>query len=124
MEELNLVTSKIIGAAIEVHRELGPGLLESAYLACLAYELQTRQMRVEQQISVPVVYKGIKLNPGYRLDMVVENLVVAELKSVKSLDPILIARTLTYLKLSGYHLALILNFNVRWLKDGIQRVIL
>ena len=122
-EELNQITDAIIGAAIEVHRELGPGLLESAYEACLAFELTQRRLRVEQQKSLPVAFKGVKLDCGYRLDLLVESAVIVEIKSVDRLLPIHEAQLLSYLKLSGLNVGLLLNFNVTLLKHGIRRLV-
>jgi len=122
-ERLNRITETIIGAGIEVHRRLGPGLLESAYVACLAYELQKRGLAVEQQKPVPLVYEQVKLECGYRMDLQVEQCVVVEVKSVEALAPIHEAQTLSYLRLSGCKLALLMNFNVVVLKDGIRRFI-
>jgi GxxExxY protein len=120
----NEITHEIIGAAIEVHKHLGPGLLESAYEECLAHELQLRKLRVERQKPVPVVYKETKLECGYRLDLLVEGRVVVELKSVDGLGPIHEAIILTYLRMSGHKLGLLINFNVNVLKDGVRRFIL
>lgn len=114
----------VIGAAIEVHRHLGPGLLETAYQQCLARELSLRDVSFEIEKSVPVDYKDIKLSCGYRLDFLVENKVVLELKSVDRFLPIHDAQMLTYLKLTGCKLGLILNFNVPVLKEGIKRIVL
>jgi GxxExxY protein len=119
----NEITHQIIGAAIEVHKHLGPGLLESAYEECLFHELQLRNLRVERQKAVPVVYKQTKLECGYRLDLLVEGRVVVELKSVEGLGPIHEAIILTYLRMSGHRLGLLINFNVSVLKDGIRRFI-
>ena len=119
----NEITHQIIGAAIEVHKHLGPGLLESAYEECLFHELQLRNLRVERQKAVPVVYKQTKLECGYRLDLLVEDRVVVELKSVEGLGPIHEAIILTYLRMSGHGLGLLINFNVSVLKDGIRRFI-
>jgi len=119
----NDITHAIIGAAIEVHKHLGPGLLESAYEECLLHELRIRNMRVERQKGLPVVYKEVKLDCGYRLDLVVEGRVVVELKSVESLAPIHEAIILTYLRLSGRKIGLLINFNVTVLKDGVRRFI-
>ena len=121
--QLNKTTETIIGAAIRVHRVLGPGLLESAYEACLAYELRKTGLVVEQQKPVPLVYEEVKLECGYRMDLLVEHSVVVEVKSVDALAPIHEAQTLSYLKLSGCKLALLINFNVTVLKDGIRRFI-
>ncbi|MGA7916486.1 MAG: GxxExxY protein, partial [Candidatus Acidiferrales bacterium] len=107
----NAITGAIIGAAIEVHKLLGPGLLESAYEECLARELALRGLRVDRQRPVPVVYKDVKLECGYRMDIVVEGCVVVELKAVESLAPIHEAVMLTYLRLSGFRLGLLINFN-------------
>lgn len=120
----NEITHGIIGAAIEVHRLLGPGLLESAYEQCLSRELQLRNLRVERQTPVPLIYKDTKLECGYRLDLLVESRIVVELKSIDSLAPIHEAVILTYLRLSGHHLGLLINFNVTVLKDGIKRYII
>lgn len=122
-ENLNRITESIIGAAIEVHRALGPGLLESAYEACLAFELAQRGLQVEQQKPLPVVYQGVRLNCGYRLDLFVEEAVIVEVKAVERLMAIHQAQLLSYLKLSGCKVGLLLNFNVRVLKDGIHRVV-
>lgn len=119
----NELTHEIIGAAIDVHKHLGPGLLESAYEECLAHELGLRNLRVERQKAVPVVYKETKLECGYRLDLLVEGQIVVELKSVEHLGPIHEAIMLTYLRLSGHRLGLLINFNVSVLKDGIRRFI-
>lgn len=120
---LNGITEKIIGASIQAHRALGPGLLESAYEACLAFELGKRGMRVEQQKALPVVYEGVKLECGYRIDLVVEGAVIVEIKSVDGLAPIHEAQVITYLKLSGCKVGLLMNFNVPVLKDGLRRFI-
>jgi len=120
--ESKSLTGKIIGAAIEVHRALGAGLLESAYEACLTHELRLRGFKVEQQKPLPVVYKSVVLDCGYRLDLVVDEQVVVEVKSVSSLAPIHEAQLLSYLKMSDYKLGLLLNFNVQMLKDGIRRM--
>ncbi len=121
-EELNRLTEGIIGAAIAVHRELGPGLLESAYEACLEFELLDRKLHVEWQKELPVIYRSIRIDCGYRLDLLVENKIVLELKAVDKVLPIHEAQLMTYLKLSGHRLGLLINFNVKLLKDGIQRI--
>ena len=121
--ELNEISGQVIGAAITVHRELGPGLLESAYESCLAYELRQRGLTVEEQIPVPVVYKGIKLECGYRLYLLVEKRIIVELKAVDALLPIHDAQLLTYLKLCKLRLGLLINFNVPILKNGIKRLL-
>ena len=118
---LNRLTAMIIGAAIEVHRYLGPGLLESAYELCLLYELERLGLRVERQKGLPLVYKEIGLEIGYRIDLLVEGLIVVEIKAVENILPVHEAQVLTYLKLSGCPLGLLLNFNVPLLKDGIRR---
>jgi GxxExxY protein len=119
----NEITHEIIGAAIEVHKHLGPGLLESAYEECLFHELQLRNLRVERQKAVPVVYKQTKLECGYRLDLLVEGRVVVGLKSVEGLGPIREAIILTYLRMSRHRLGLLINFNVGVLKEGVRRFI-
>lgn len=121
--ELNKVTEKILGAAIAVHRELGPGLLESAYEACLAYELVERGLHVEKQKALPITYRGINLDCGYRLDLLVENAVIVELKAVERLEAIHEAQLLSYLKLSQCPIGLLLNFNVIELRQGIRRLV-
>jgi len=122
--DLNKTTEQIIGAAIEVHRALGPGLLESAYEECLCHELNLRKIPFERQKPLPVEYKGVKLDCGYRLDLLVDNSVVVELKAVETIEPIHEAQLLTYLKLGGWRLGLLINFNVPVLKDGIRRRVL
>ena len=117
------LTHKIIGAAIEVHRQLGPGLLESAYEECLAREFALRGISFERQKPIPVVYKGVKLETGYRIDLLVEHRIVVELKSIEEIAPIHEAVVLTYLKLSGNTVGLLINFHVAVLKDGIRRYI-
>ena len=116
------LTGNIIGAAIEVHRALGPGLLESAYEACLIYELHLRQLKIERQKPLPIFYKDVMLDCGYRLDIVVENQVIIEIKSVSSIVPIHEAQLLSYLKMSDYKTGLLINFNVKMLKDGLHRL--
>lgn len=122
--ELEELSSAVIGAAIEVHRELGPGLLESAYEACLGHELALRQIAFEWQVPLPVSYKGVHLDCGYRLDLVVNGQLVVELKAVEHLEPIHQAQLLTYLRLSRKRVGLLINFNVALLKQGIVRRIL
>jgi GxxExxY protein len=117
-------TERIIGAAIEVHRHLGPGLLESAYEECLAYELRQSGLAVRRQVPLAVTYKGVTLDCGYRLDVVVEESIILELKTVERLLPIHEAQLLTYLRLSGLRKGLLLNFLVPVLKDGIKRLVL
>lgn len=117
------VSHAVITAAMKVHTELGPGLLESAYVACLQYELLHAGYRSATQVGLPVVYRETKLELGYRMDLVVENLVIVEVKSVDSIAPVHQAQVLSYLKLSGKSLALLINFNVVHLKDGIKRFV-
>ena len=121
-EKLNAITKSIIGAAIQVHRGLGPGLLESAYEACLAFELVERGLKVEQQKPLPVVYRGVRLDCGYRLDLLLEEVIV-EVKAIDRLASIHQAQLLSHLKLSGCKIGLLINFNVKVLKDGIRRVV-
>jgi GxxExxY protein len=122
--EVNRVTEAIIGAAIEVHKTLGPGLLESAYEQCLCRELELRGITFKRQVLLPVAYKGIELDCGYRLDVLVEDQVVVEIKTVESLLPIHEAQLITYLKLGGWQVGLLINFNVPILKQGIVRRVL
>ena len=121
---LNELTYEIIGAAIEVHRTLGPGLLESSYRECLCSELLLRGVSFEREFPLPVEYKGIRLKCGYRIDLLVSELVVVEIKAVESLAPVHEAQLLTYLRLGGWKLGLLINFNVVVLKDGIRRRVL
>ncbi len=120
-ESYNALTSEIIAAAIEVHRHLGPGLLESAYEACLLYELHKRGLKAVSQVGLPVVYDEVKIDVGYRIDVLVEDSVILELKSVDKLAPLHEAQLLSYLKLSGKKVGLLINFNVMRLKDGVVR---
>lgn len=119
--ENNQITEKIIGCAIEVHKKLGPGLLESAYEECLAFELKSAGLTIERQVPVPVVYKEIKLECGYRIDILVEKAVIIELKSIDALAPVHEAQILTYMKFANKTIGLLINFNVKLLKDGIRR---
>ena len=119
--ETNDLTGKIIGCSIEVHKLLGPGLLESAYEECLAYELINSGLNIERQKAVPVVYKNIKLDCGYRIDILVENKVIIELKTVDVFNPVHEAQILTYMKFAEKNLGLLINFNVLLLKNGIKR---
>lgn len=123
-EDLNLVSYEIIGAAIEVHRGLGPGLLESAYQTCLAHEMSLRGVPFEHQRPLPIEYRGVRLDCGYRLDFVVAGSVVVEVKAVETVLPIHEAQLLSYLKLGGWRLGLIINFHAVVLKNGIRRRIL
>jgi len=122
-DKLDLITRRIIGAAIEVHKSLGPGLLESAYEACLAYELRQLGFKVEQQLPLPVTYKHVRLDCGYRLDLLVEDAIIVEVKAVEQLAPIHDAQLLSYLRLSGKCVGLLLNFHARVLKDGLKRIV-
>jgi len=122
--ELNQITSEIIGAAIEVHRQLGPGLLESSYRECLCRELLLRSIPFESEKPLPLEYKGLHLGCGYRLDLLVKGCVVVELKSVEALAPIYDAQLITYLRIGGWRVGLLINFNVAVLKNGIHRRIL
>ncbi|MCB0468543.1 MAG: GxxExxY protein [Aequorivita sp.] len=119
----NEISSKIIGASIEVHKQLGPGLLESTYEICLGHELKLMGLEVKQQVPLPVIYKDVKLNAGYRIDMIVENKVIIEIKSVDALAPIHTAQILTYLKLKDLKLGLLINFNEIKVIDGLKRII-
>ncbi len=117
------LTEKVIGCAIEVHRHLGPGLLESVYERCLAFELAAANIQHETQKEVMVNYKGVSLDLGYRTDLVVENRLIIELKAVDQIMPVHEAQLLTYMKLAGISLGLLINFNMKWLKDGIKRFV-
>jgi GxxExxY protein len=121
---VNVLTKEIIGAAIEVHRHLGPGLLESAYVKCLTRELSLKKIPFKREWPLPVVYKGVQLNCAYRLDLLVGDAVVVEIKSVEALTTIHEAQLLTYLKLGGWSVGLLINFNVEVLKSGIRRRVL
>jgi len=117
------ITDKIIGAAIEVHRVLGPGLLESAYEECLCYELSLRELKFKRQVPLPVAYKGIKLACGYKMDLLVDDLVVVELKTVEGLLQVHSAQLLSYLRLSGKPVGLLINFNSPTIKSGLKRIV-
>ena len=119
----NVLSKKIIDCAIEVHKQLGPGLLESAYQECLFYELKQIGLKVKKEIPMPIVYKEVKLDHGYRIDLLVEDKVVIEIKTVEVLNDVHTAQVLTYLRLGSYKLGLLLNFQVSVLKNGIKRVI-
>lgn len=119
----NQISEKIIGCAIQVHRELGPGLLESSYEECLYYELVQSGLLVEKQKPLPLVYKEVRLDCGYRIDLMIEGKIIIEVKAVESLNDIHMAQILTYLKLSNTRLGLLMNFNVTLLKSGIKRVV-
>jgi GxxExxY protein len=122
-QNVNEITEKIIGAAISVHKQLGPGLMESAYEACIAYELGEKNLMFERQKAFPIVYRGVQLDCGYRIDLIVENQVIVELKAVERLEPIHEAQMLSYLKLSGCKVGLLINFNVKVIKQGIHRFV-
>jgi GxxExxY protein len=117
------ISHAVITAAMRVHSELGPGLLESTYTACLQYELKKAGFRSDAQVGLPVVYDGVKLDLGYRIDLLVENLVIVELKSVDAIAPVHQAQIISYLKLSGRSVGLLINFSVAHLKDGIKRFV-
>ena len=119
----NELSNKIIGLAIDVHHSLGPGLLESAYKECLYYRLQKDGFYTEKEKPMPLIYEEVKLECGYRIDLLVEKKVVIEIKSVEALNDVHLAQTLTYMKLGGYKLGLLINFNVSLLKNGIRRVV-
>jgi GxxExxY protein len=122
-EKANALSHEIIGAAIEVHKTIGPGLLESAYEECLSQELSIRSIPFEQQVELPIEYKGMKLSAGYRIDIIVNGLLILELKSVEKLMPIHEAQLLTYLRLSDIWLGLLININVPVFKQGIKRLV-
>ena len=124
MIDKNQLSGRNIGAAIEVHTQLGPGLLEATYETCLAHELELSGLHVQRQKALPLVYKDLKLEHGYRIDLIVENLIIVEVKAVDRLAPVHEAQVLTYLKLSGLHLGLLINFHVQLLKQGIRRYIM
>lgn len=123
-EETDRIAAAVVDSAFRVHSTLGPGLLESVYETCLTHELIKRNLKVERQVSLPILYDGIRLDGGLRLDMVVESCVVVELKAVDEIHPVHTAQVLTYLKLSGHRLALLINFNVPLIKEGIRRIAL
>lgn len=120
----NEIGTVILDAAFQVHNELGPGLLESIYETCLSYEASERGLLIERQVPLPVIYKEVKLDCGYRIDLLADEKVIVEVKAVESLNDIHLAQMLTYLKLSGCKLGYLINFNVKQLKDGIKRVVL
>jgi GxxExxY protein len=121
--DVNTISNRVIGMAIEVHKQLGPGLLESAYCECLSYELNNYGYNIEVQKPLPIVYKDIKLEHGYRIDILVENSLVIELKTVEAFTDVHYAQILTYLKLGNYPLGLLINFHTKTLKEGIKRFI-
>ena len=122
--ETERIANAVVDAAMKVHRTLGPGLLESVYEACLCYELEQRGIPFKAQVSLPVVYEDVRLDAGLRLDLLVDNGVIAELKAVQEMHPVFEAQLLTYLRLTGLRLGLLINFNVPLLKNGIKRVVL
>jgi GxxExxY protein len=122
-DRLDQITRQIIGAAIEVHRAVGPGLLESAYQACLAYEVRQRGLKVEEQVALPVLYKDVRLDCGYRMDLLVEDSVIVEIKAVEQLCPIHDAQLLSYLRIAHKQVGLLINFHNRVLKDGLKRIV-
>ena len=122
-EELNRLSNTVIGCAIEVHQVLGPGLLESAYQQCLVWELRRQGLSVKEQVSVPIRYKELDVPNAYRLDILIEDELIVELKAVDKIEPVHIAQMLTYLKVNGLRLGLLLNFNVEVMKKGIKRVV-
>ena len=124
MKELNDLTYKIIGCAYKVHKELGPGLLESTYEICMEHELRKANLKVKSQCALPIVYDTIKLEAGYRVDLLVEDCIIHELKAVNEITPTHKAQLMTYLKLSKLKLALLLNFNVKNMQNGINRIIM
>lgn len=119
----NEISFKIIGAALELHKTTGPGLLESAYETALAFDLMNMGLDVKTQVNMPFYYKDVKMNVGYRIDMLVENKIIIEVKSVENLNEVYYAQILTYLKLSGLNLGLLINFKTKYLKDGIHRIV-
>ena len=123
MVEINQLTGQIVDSAMRVHSQLGPGLLESAYEACLAHELQKRGVRTLRQLPLPVEYDGLRIDAGYRIDLLVEDAVIVELKAVEAINPVHRAQLLSYLRLSRKRVGLLLNFNVRRLRDGIERFV-
>ena len=123
MKELNMLSNQVVGACIEVHRILGPGLLEAAYEECVCHELRLRNIVFDRQVQVPIAFKGVQLTNAFRLDILVEKRLIVELKAVDELEPIHIAQLSTYLKLTGLHLGLLMNFNVKLMKHGIRRLI-
>jgi GxxExxY protein len=118
------LTEKVIGCAIEVHRHLGPGLLESTYLECLCHELASAQVNFQREVPLPVIYKAVRLDCGYRMDLFIEDTVIVELKAIEQVLPLHEAQLMTYMKLSGKHVGLLMNSNVRLLKNGITRIVL
>jgi GxxExxY protein len=122
--EIERVATQIVDAAFKIHEKLGPGLLESAYQVVMIYELEKRGLRVQKEVPLPVVYEEVRLDAGYRLDLVVNECVIVEIKAVEKVHPVHEAQLLTYLKLTGYRLGILINFNTKLIKDGIKRVVL
>ena len=122
-DKLDQITRQVIGAAIEVHKAIGPGLLESAYQACLAFEVRQRGLKVEEQVPLPVLYKEVKLDCGYRLDLLIEDSVIVEIKAAEQLSPIHDAQLLSYLRMAHKHVGLLINFHNRVLKNGLKRIV-
>ncbi len=120
---INRITGAVISAAMKVHSHLGPGLLESAYEACLAHELRKQGLEVAQQVGLPVIYDGERIDLGYRIDLVVEGLIVVEIKCVEAINPVHQAQLLSYIRLSRRHIGLLINFHVAHLRDGIKRMV-
>lgn len=122
--EYDEITSAILGSAIEVHKYLGPGLLESTYQKCLLYELKANQLNIQSELRLPIIYKDIEMDHGYRIDIVVENCIVLELKSVETFSKVHYAQLLTYMKLGDFPIGFLLNFEVKKMKEGIKRFVL
>ena len=119
----NEISGAVVDSAMKIHSELGPGLLESVYVACLVHELKKRGLRAATQLPLPVIYDGERMDLGFRIDLLVENTVVVEIKAVDAINPVHLAQVITYLKLSGKYLGLLINFNVVHLRDGIRRIV-
>ena len=122
--EIERVATAIVDAAFKIHSKFGPGLLESAYGICLAHELRLRGFQVDREVPLPIIYEGVRLEAGFRIDLLVNDLVIVELKAVEEMHPIYDAQMITYLKLTEKRLGILINFNVRLIKDGIKRIIL
>ena len=123
-ERLDQISNRVIGAALNVHRELGPGMLEGAYKACLMFELLDQGLEVEREKALPITYRGHRLDCGYRLDLLVDNSIVVEVKAVARLDPVHFAQVLSYLRMLKRNVGLLINFNTRWLvRDGVRRIV-
>lgn len=122
--ELNKISEKVIGCAIKVHKEIGPGLLEKVYETCLVHELRKKGLKCDTQVVVPIIYDSIKFEEGFRIDILVEEKVIVELKAQENFNPVWTSQTLSYLRMTNNHLGLIINFNMPYFKDGIRRVVL